>query len=449
MTKIFGHYISVEMAVLWAVELVLSFFLICILLAAGPDLSTLGIHRQEVSPAALLALTICLTAGAIGLYRPEACRRVRLFLVNLAVAGMLALPLVIALSAAFGPPLGVAAAERWRWVAKVLVAWLLCLLVTRAIFALAMWLRLFERRILVLAAGADGASPAVAAREGGFFRLAGTISPGEFAATTPEQLLRHRIWGIVVAGSARGTIAAADLLRYKCRGIRLFRDADFHEQQLGRVDLARLPADWFAFADGFSCSWCALAWHRLADIAISLALIVFTLPLMLLTALLIKLDSPGPVFYCQERVGLHGRPFRLFKFRSMRVDAEAHGLAWAARQDPRVTRVGRLIRLTRIDELPQLINVLAGEMSFIGPRPEQAAFVERLAAAIPHYSDRHVVKPGLTGWAQVNYPYGASVEDARMKLSYDLYYVKHRSFFLDLLILLATVRVILFQEGSR
>jgi lipopolysaccharide/colanic/teichoic acid biosynthesis glycosyltransferase len=170
---------------------------------------------------------------------------------------------------------------------------------------------------------------------------------------------------------------------------------------------------------------------------------------MLVTAVLIRLDSPGPVLYRQERVGLHGRPFIVLKFRSMRIDAEARGPVWASQRDPRVTRIGGFIRLTRIDELPQLVNVLRGEMSFIGPRPERPHFVAQLTEAVPLYPERNRVKPGLTGWAQVNYPYGASVEDARAKLSYDLYYVAHRGLMLNVLILFATVRVILFQKGAR
>jgi lipopolysaccharide/colanic/teichoic acid biosynthesis glycosyltransferase len=171
---------------------------------------------------------------------------------------------------------------------------------------------------------------------------------------------------------------------------------------------------------------------------------------MLVTMLAIRLDGPGPIFYRQERIGLGNRPFTLFKFRSMVVDAERGGAPkWATRSDPRVTRVGRFLRLTRIDEIPQVLNVLRGDMSIVGPRPERPAFVEQLAAVIPHYNDRAVVKPGITGWAQVSFPYGASVEDARTKLEYDLYYVRRRSLFLDLLILLATVRVVLFQEGAR
>ena len=189
--------------------------------------------------------------------------------------------------------------------------------------------------------------------------------------------------------------------------------------------------------------------QRVGDVLTSLGLLIFTLPLMLLVALIVRLDSPGPVLYRQERVGLGGVPFTLLKFRSMNANAEARGPAWAQARDPRVTRVGSFMRRTRIDELPQLVNVLRGQMSFIGPRPERPHFVEQLAGAIPFYRERARVKPGLTGWAQVNYPYGASVEDAKAKLSYDLFYVRNRSVLLDLSILFATVRVILFQEGAR
>ena len=189
---------------------------------------------------------------------------------------------------------------------------------------------------------------------------------------------------------------------------------------------------------------------RATDLVVSVALLVATLPLIGLTALLVRLETPGPVFYRQQRVGLYGKPFTLFKFRSMRLDAEAAGSPrWAQRQDPRITRVGAFIRPMRIDELPQLINVLRGEMSMIGPRPERPHFVEQLGRVIPFYHQRSYVKPGLTGWAQVNFPYGASVEDAREKLSYDLYYVKNRNMLLDLMILVATIRVILFREGAR
>jgi exopolysaccharide biosynthesis polyprenyl glycosylphosphotransferase len=189
---------------------------------------------------------------------------------------------------------------------------------------------------------------------------------------------------------------------------------------------------------------------RALDITVSLVVLIVTLPIQLLTACLIKLESPGPIFYHQERVGRYGRVFSILKFRSMRVDAETDGEPrWATEQDPRITRVGAIIRKLRIDELPQLINVLRGDMSFVGPRPERPLFVEQLSKDIPYYAERHWIRPGITGWAQVNYPYGASLEEARHKLSYDLYYLKNVSIFLDFLILLQTLPVVLFRTGAR
>ena len=221
------------------------------------------------------------------------------------------------------------------------------------------------------------------------------------------------------------------------------------EMQRGQVHLDSLPADWPGlFGLRPEAPWTA-AMRRVLDVAFSLALLTFTLPLTLLLACLVRLDSPGPAFYRQERTGLHGRSFQLLKFRSMRVDAEATGPSWATQADPRVTRLGRIMRLTRMDELPQLLNVLADSMSLVGPRPERPCFVTQLAGQIPHFRERTRVKPGITGWAQVNHPYGASVEDAREKLAYDLYYLRHRSLMLDLRILLATVRVVVMQAGAR
>ena len=189
--------------------------------------------------------------------------------------------------------------------------------------------------------------------------------------------------------------------------------------------------------------------RRGLDIALSAAGLLFCLPLFVLIAAAVAATSRGPVLYQQERVGLQGRPFRLIKFRSMRVDAEAGGAQWAAKSDTRVTRLGRLLRLTRLDELPQLLNVLAGSMSLVGPRPERPVFVTQLNAMIPYFEDRTLVRPGLTGWAQVNYPYGASIEDARRKLAYDLHYLQHRSLWLDLWILLRTVGVFCTLSGAR
>ena len=189
--------------------------------------------------------------------------------------------------------------------------------------------------------------------------------------------------------------------------------------------------------------------RRSLDVMLSLVALVFVTPVLALIAAAVALTSRGSVFYVQERVGLNGRPFRLVKFRSMRVDAEAGGAQWAVHRDTRVTALGRALRLTRLDELPQLFNVLSGSMSLVGPRPERPVFVTKLRAAIPHFEDRTLVRPGITGWAQVNYPYGASVEDAREKLAYDLCYLQHRSLWLDLRIMLMTVRVMCARSGAR
>ena len=218
------------------------------------------------------------------------------------------------------------------------------------------------------------------------------------------------------------------------------------KRQPERLDPSSLPPDWLASAGPDP----EHPGRRAADILLALFLLLFTLPVMALSALAVRLGSPGPVLYRQQRVGLNGRPFTMLKFRSMCVDAEPRGApVWAAQNDPRMTRAGAVLRRFRMDELPQLLNVLRGDMAMIGPRPERPHFVEELAHAIPFYADRHRVKPGITGWAQVNHPYGASVEDARQKLSYDLYYVQNRTLLLDLRIVLATIRVVLSQSGAR
>jgi sugar transferase (PEP-CTERM system associated) len=452
MTRIFGHCISIEMLWLWLVETVLFFSVFYVLLAAGTDLH-LGSHllgSQIALPAMVLAITIGLTSVAIGLYRPEICFQVRQLAVNTTVAGVLAFPAILAVGGMFGYSVRYLVTDHILKLLGILLAWIVCLVVTRVLFYLAVRANLFARRILVVGSGnrAVRLGEVIAAKRGPFFEVAAVMASD--APLAPEWLRQNKIWGIVVAKEARTSVLGADLLRCKCHGIRVFNDGEFNEQQSQRVDIENLAPDWLAFAETFSCTRTQLVLRRAADILISLGFLVFTLPLMVLSALAIKLDSPGPVFYLQERIGLHGKIFMVCKLRSMRVDAEAgQGPCWAGERDPRVTRVGRLIRLLRIDELPQLLNVLRGEMSFIGPRPERPAFVEHLSQAIPRYGDRACVKPGITGWAQVNFPYGASIEDARVKLSYDLYYVKHRSFFLDLVILISTVRVILFQEGSR
>jgi len=248
----------------------------------------------------------------------------------------------------------------------------------------------------------------------------------------------------------RNALPLKDLLRIKTTGVHVNEFSTFLERETGRVDLDTVNPSWLIFSDGFSSGrMVSSAIKRLFDITVSVVLLVFTAPLIAVFVLLIKLDSKGPAFFRQTRVGLYGQAFSLIKLRSMRLDAEAAGAQWATVHDPRVTRIGRLIRKLRIDELPQAWTVLKGEMSFVGPRPERPEFVDDLEKELPFYAERHMVKPGITGWAQINYPYGASVEDSRHKLEYDLYYAKNYTPFLDLLILLQTLRVVLWNEGAR
>lgn len=244
---------------------------------------------------------------------------------------------------------------------------------------------------------------------------------------------------------------AHELLEAKLHGVMVVDMRSFYEHVAQRLPLSQITDEWLLQTEGFSLNTrgSLRRLKRVLDIALSSFLLVATLPLTLLAALLIRLESPGPVIYSQDRVGLHEKEFTVYKLRSMRQDAENNGAVWASQNDARVTRIGKIIRKTRIDELPQLWNVLKGDMSFIGPRPERMQFVKDLKKKIPYYGLRHTVKPGLTGWAQVCYPYGASVDDARQKLEYDLYYIKNISILMDFRILFKTLGVVLFPRGAR
>ena len=238
-------------------------------------------------------------------------------------------------------------------------------------------------------------------------------------------------------------------MRARMHGLRIYDLTDFYERFLFKLPILSLRDRWLILAHGFDLLHhrVDLRAKRVIDVILSFVLILLLSPLMLITACAIKFDSRGTVLYRQVRTGLNGVAFTLYKFRTMIEDAERSGSRWAEPNDPRVTRVGRLLRATRLDELPQLWNVLLGQMSFIGPRPERPDFSTKLEAAIPYYDLRYLVKPGITGWAQVLYPYGSSVEDAREKLQYDLYYIKNYSVLLDLVILIRTLRVVLLGRG--
>lgn len=271
------------------------------------------------------------------------------------------------------------------------------------------------------------------------------------AASLLPYVREHGIDEIVIAlTERRGTLPMTALVDCRLAGIPIESYQAFCERETGKVDIDDLRADWFLFSGGFPGSRIQLLLKRALDIATSAFLLVLAWPIMAAAALAVRLEDGGPVFYRQERVGVAGRPFQLMKFRSMRTDAEADGVArWAQNNDERITAIGSVIRKLRIDELPQLFNVLKGDMSFVGPRPERAEFVQTLSSRWPFYLQRHSVKPGLTGWAQINFRYGSSMEDSKEKLSYDLYYVKHFSIIFDVLIILQTLRVVIWTDGAR
>lgn len=278
------------------------------------------------------------------------------------------------------------------------------------------------------------------------------VNPGIVGtpADIPALIARHQIDRIIVGlADRRGKLPIDELLSAKLAGIRVEDVTTTYERVTGKILIDDLRPSWLIFSDGFHVSRLTRWMKRGIDLTLSLVVAVLAAPLMVLAALAIWLESEGPVFYCQERVGENGRTFTLCKFRSMRTDAEQGGTPiWAKDGDTRVTRVGRFIRMSRLDELPQIWNVLKGDMSFVGPRPERPYFVAELAKDIPFYQQRHAVKPGLTGWAQVKYRYGSSLEDAMEKLRYDLYYIKHLSVFFDLTIVFDTVKVVLFRRGA-
>ena len=264
----------------------------------------------------------------------------------------------------------------------------------------------------------------------------------EFAATRVDRV-------IVALDEKRGRLPLIELMELRLRGIAIEESTTFIERASGRISIETMLPSWLIYSEGFKTSAQRSFLKRLADITLSSVLLILALPLMLVTAILIKLDSRGPVFFRQDRMGLGGKEFGVLKFRSMRQDAESSGPTWAKKYDARITRIGMVIRVLRIDELPQLINVLRGAMSFVGPRPERRHFVDELKDKIPYYGLRMTVRPGITGWAQVEYGYGATEEDAAEKLKYDLFYIKNNNLLLDLWIVLKTVKVVLLGSGAR
>jgi exopolysaccharide biosynthesis polyprenyl glycosylphosphotransferase len=449
MQRAMAQYVPREMAVLGLVEVSLSFLVIYVILNVNGTPNWIsGSLRSLTAPtaaaAAMLALGISVIALPIGLYQPEVCLDRR----RLLPAAGLAAALICAALLLFGPPEGRLTLGHALETARLGAAGLATMVCVRLAWRLDIIRNRLVRRVLVLGAPNDAAAftARLDSRRGRIFQPLATLADAE---PTWPALRRRGVWGVVLASAVEPRMAEA-ILDCKLRGVPVLSAAAFQDRYLARIDIDSLTADGLINGDGFARGQGSALLKRLADIVLAITALLLALPLMTAAAVAIRLDSRGPVLYRQQRVGRFGTPFTMFKFRSMTADAEACGRPrWAQKHDPRITPVGRVIRASRIDELPQLVNVIRGEMSLVGPRPERPHFVEQLARAIPFYHQRAYVKPGLTGWAQVNYPYGASVEDAREKLAYDLYYVKHRTIWLDLVILLSTIRVVLFRDGAR
>lgn len=423
MTKLFGHSIRSELLLLYVIETLVCFVAIYAVLSLDLIHSNAIDRGTALAMAASLALCAGLVSGASGLYQPDAWRQGTRFMTGALVATVVLLVVTQGLLLLSGAPFNPGAILLTD-LSLMIVVFVGAIGATHLGYAALARSGALKRRVAILR---EGEAPlplereiaaAPATPDGFEVALALPMTEALHPDLAPAQLRAMRVWAVVAADPQ--AVPATTRAGFARVGVKLMSEAEFAEQRTNRVDLERLQPGWVKRAPGVNPGRLDAALRRLLDITGSLTLLLVTLPVMLLAAIAIKLDTPGPVFYRQQRVGLNGRVFTLYKFRSMIADAEAAGPRWASKRDSRVTRVGNFLRLTRIDEIPQAINVLRGDMALVGPRPERPGFVETLGRAIPRYHDRAVVKPGITGWAQVNYPYGASVEDARMKLAYDL-----------------------------
>lgn len=459
MIKIFNHYIHRRTLL----QIILDFGLILgtVLLSVGWRTHDLARAASAALPsAALLAAAALAINAALGFYqrvhnRSVAQSRARAFL-----SLFLMLPLAYIILRVL--PLGL---ENRDFVALSVVAGLVLMMVHRVYVGHSSAQSMLRQRVLIFGTGTRAklvgrtlqrsdphvdlvgyyASPNEAVAEVSAW---GILSPN---TSLTDIVMEQQVDEIVVALAERrgGSMPLRELLDCKLQGVRVVDMATHFEKTLGQIRLDAVSAGWLIFGDGFSQGLVRTIVKRLFDLVCATALIILASPIILLTGIFILLESGGPILYLQERVGLNGRLFNVVKFRSMRTDAEQDGQPrWASAKDDRVTGVGRIIRKLRIDELPQLFSVLNGDMSLVGPRPERPYFVDKLTHEIPYFAVRQSVKPGVTGWAQVRYHYGASVEDAAEKLQYDLYYVKNHTLFLDLVILFETVSVVLAAKGA-
>jgi len=465
--RIFGHYVSLPLLLLVLAELVLHIG--AVYLAATVRFLDIHFHLQSISgtplwlfPRAMLYSLVMLgvtTAFGLygsGLYMDDREYQVR-FLASFP-AGAVAMAIVF--YAIPESTLG-----RGLMALGLLFSFVFTAL-ARALFFQIVGHEALKRRVLVIGSGSRAADvDALQTRlgPGAGFNLVGFVHCGDGAphpnkskllgdSTELRTLVElHRIDEIVVGVRDRrnGHLSMSELLECKLEGISVVDLPTFFERESGHVQLQSLNPSWMIYSMGFCRGGCQQTMKRAFDIWVGAAVLIATLPLMLFATLAVWLETGRPILYRQKRVGERGEVFEILKFRSMRADAEKDGVArWARKNDDRITRVGKFLRLTRIDELPQLFNVLRGDMSFVGPRPERPPFVSELSRKLPYYASRHSVKPGITGWAQIRYPYGASVDDAAQKLEFDLYYVKNHSLFLDLVILFQTAQVVLFGHSD-
>jgi sugar transferase (PEP-CTERM system associated) len=463
--RIFQHYWHLHLAVLAVVEAAIFFFApyAGLLIRLGED----EVDRQGLPPMAylglLFAVVMFVCMAAMGLYNARQRSRLAGLLARVA-ASVLTGTLILAVIFYLFPDLEIG---RGALMLSTAVSFAAVVLV-RTIWDTLVDEDLFKRRVLIYGAGRRAGSIARLRRRSdrrgfvtvGYLPAAGDAPseiPDAEKISRPADLLglcaRSRVDEIVVAmDDRRQQFPMDELLECRLEGVEITELVSFLERETGKVRLDILNPSWMIFADGFRQGRVHGTLERVFDIVASFVLLILASPFMLLTALAIKL-SEGPrasIFYRQVRVGQYGKPFRLLKFRSMSENAEADGKAqWAQKNDNRVTRVGAFIRNTRIDELPQILNVLRGEMSFVGPRPERPEFVAELNERIPYYRERHSIKPGITGWAQLCYPYGSSEQDATEKLQYDLFYVKNHSLLFYIAILVQTVEVIVWRKGAR
>ena len=463
MIRLFNINLSKGILLLLAIESAL-------LLLAIPFGVDLRFHGAPVSPSsdviwtnALLFLTVGLAVmSAFGLYRRDFDEGLGSMLFRVAASFLLILAGMAALYYVFpGVYLGRGA------LGAACVAGLGAVLLMRATMFRWADLDILKHRMLVLGTGTRAAKVMELLRAAdsqrrmhmvGFLPLQGLHHFVDHSlilseqAPLPEVVDKYQIDEIVIAVRERrgGGLPVKALLECKLKGVHIIELSSFFERERGQVQLESLNASWMVLSEGFQQGFLRDVVKRLFDLGTSLILLLISIPIMILAAIVIAIESGFPILYRQERVGLGGKIFTIFKFRSMVQNAEKDGTPqWAQAGDARVTWVGSVIRKLRIDELPQIFNVFRGDMSFVGPRPERAFFVDQLLEQVPYYAARHSIKPGITGWAQVRYPYGASLEDAIEKLQYDLYYVKNHTFFLDLLILSQTAQVVLFGKGAR